>query len=267
MSSKLFLRTVLGLGIAFLYLPMIVLIVFSFNASEKVNIWGGFSTKWYGALLQDTQLIEAAVNSLTIATVSATFATVIGTLGAISLVRFGRFRGRTLLSGMMSAPLVMPEVITGISLLLLFVAMEQLLGWPSGRGMTTITIAHVTFCSAFVVVIVQSRLVSLDRDLEEAAADLGSPPFRVFQRVVLPLIAPALAAGWLLAFTLSLDDLVIASFTTGPGATTLPTLIFSKVRLGVSPDVNALATIIVLAVGFAVAVAAAVMFRTSRRQD
>jgi len=265
MKPTSFLRASLIGGILFLYLPIVVLIGYSFNASDKVNIWGGFSTKWYGSLLQDEQLMEAALNSLIVAVVSATIATIIGSLAAITLVRFGRFKGRTLLSGMISAPLVMPEVITGISLLLLFVAMDQIIGWPARRGMSTIVIAHITFASAFVAVIVQSRLVSLDESLEEAAADLGSTPFRVFQKVVLPLITPALAAGWLLAFTLSLDDLVIASFTTGPGATTLPILIFSKVRLGVSPDVNALATIIVLAVGFAVAIAGAVMFRTQKR--
>jgi putrescine transport system permease protein len=244
-----------ALGFAFLYAPIVSLIVFSFNESRLVTVWGGFSTKWYGALLRDAQILGAAWISLKVAVISASFAVVLGTLAAYVLMRFRRFRARALLTGMAAAPLVMPEVITGLSLLLLFVSMEQLIGWPQGRGMTTIVIAHTTFALAFVAVVVQSRLSGLDLSLEEAAMDLGARPVRVFFDVTIPVIAPALVAGWLLAFTLSLDDLVIASFVTGPGASTLPMVIFSKVRLGVSPEVNALATIVIAIVALGVAVA------------
>jgi putrescine transport system permease protein len=240
------------LGFVFLYAPIVSLIVFSFNESQLVTVWGGFSTRWYGELMRDPQILGAAWISLQVAVVSATLGVVLGTLAAYVLTRFGRFRARALLTGMSTAPLVMPEVITGLSLLLLFVSMEQLIGWPAGRGMTTIIIAHVTFCLAYVAVVVQSRLAGLDESLEEAAMDLGARPVRVFFDITLPVIAPALVAGWLLAFTLSLDDLVVASFVTGPGASTLPMVIFSKVRLGVSPDVNALATIIIVLVALAV---------------
>jgi putrescine transport system permease protein len=242
-------------GFVFLYAPIVSLIVFSFNESKLVTVWGGFSTKWYAALLQNEQILGAAWISLQVAVVAATLAVILGTLAATVLVRFGRFRGRALLTGMSTAPLVMPEVITGLSLLLLFVAMEQLIGWPAGRGKTTIIIAHVTFCMAYVTVVVQSRLAGMDESLEEAAMDLGARPVRVFFDVTLPVIAPALVAGWLLAFTLSLDDLVVASFVTGPGASTLPMVIFSKVRLGVSPDINALATIIIAIVALGVGIA------------
>ena len=240
-----FLPLALVLGFAFLYLPILSLVVFSFNDSRLVTVWGGFSTRWYGELLNDRQIMNAAWISLQVGVASATLATVIGTLGAFVLTRFDSFRGRLLLTGMVTAPLVMPEVITGLSLLLLFISMELSLGWPAGRGLTTLIIAHTTFCAAFVAVIAQSRLRSMDESLEEAARDLGAGPVRVFFDVTLPVIAPALVSGWLLAFTLSLDDLVIASFVSGPGASTLPMVIFSKVRLGVSPDVNALATIII----------------------
>ncbi|MDD7969801.1 ABC transporter permease subunit [Roseinatronobacter alkalisoli] len=240
-----FLPVAVLLGFIFLYAPIISLVVFSFNDSRLVTVWGGFSTRWYGALMNDRQIIGAAWVSLKVAFFSATLATIIGTLGAFVLTRFSRFTGRLLLTGMITAPLVMPEVITGLSLLLLFISMELSLGWPAGRGMTTVIIAHTTFCAAFVAVIAQSRLRSMDESLEEAARDLGAGPVRVFFDVTLPVITPALVSGWLLAFTLSLDDLVIASFVTGPGASTLPMVIFSKVRLGVSPDVNALATIII----------------------
>ena len=253
------------LGFIFLYAPILSLIVFSFNESKLVTVWGGFSTKWYGELLRNPQILGAAWISLKVAVASATLAVVLGTLAAYVLTRFGRFRSRALLTGMSTAPLVMPEVITGLSLLLLFVSMEQLIGWPRGRGMTTIIIAHITFCMAYVTVVVQSRLADMDESLEEAAMDLGARPVRVFFDVTIPVIAPALIAGWLLAFTLSLDDLVVASFVTGPGASTLPMVIFSKVRLGVSPDINALATIIIAIVALGVFIASWQLRRAARR--
>ncbi len=259
-----FLPMAVAFGFIFLYAPIISLVVFSFNESRLVTVWGGFSTRWYGELLRDRQILNAAWISLKVAFWSATLATVIGTLGAFVLTRFSRFTGRLLLTGMITAPLVMPEVITGLSLLLLFVSMELTLGWPAGRGLTTIIIAHTTFCAAFVAVIAQSRLRQMDDSLEEAARDLGAGPVRVFFDVTLPVIMPALVAGWLLAFTLSLDDLVIASFVSGPGASTLPMVIFSKVRLGVSPDVNALATIIIGIVLVAVLIAGWLMRRAMR---
>ncbi len=252
-------------GFVFLYAPILSLIVFSFNESKLVTVWGGFSTKWYGELLRNPQILGAAWISLQVAVVAATLAVILGTLAAYVLTRYGPFRTRALLTGMSTAPLVMPEVITGLSLLLLFVAMEQLIGWPAGRGKTTIIIAHVTFCMAYVTVVVQSRLAGMDESLEEAAMDLGARPVRVFFDVTLPVIAPALVAGWLLAFTLSLDDLVVASFVTGPGASTLPMVIFSKVRLGVSPDINALATIIIAIVAVGVGIASWQMRRSMRR--
>ena len=252
-------------GFVFLYAPILSLIVFSFNESKLVTVWGGFSLKWYGELLRNPQILGAAWISLKVAAITATLAMVLGTLAAYVLMRFGRFRGRALLTGMTTAPLVMPEVITGLSLLLLFVSLEQLIGWPAGRGMVTIIIAHVTFCMSYVTVVVQSRLAGMDESLEEAASDLGARPVRVFFDVTLPVIAPALVAGWLLAFTLSLDDLVVASFVTGPGASTLPMVIFSKVRLGVSPDINALATIIIGIVALGVGIAFWQMQRGVRR--
>lgn len=260
-----FLPLAVVFGFVFLYAPIISLVVFSFNESRLVTVWGGFSTRWYGELLRDRQILGSAWISLQVAFASATLATIIGTLGAFVLTRFSTFTGRLLLTAMITAPLVMPEVITGLSLLLLFVSMELSLGWPAGRGLTTIIIAHTTFCAAFVAVIAQSRLRSMDESLEEAARDLGAGPVRVFFDITLPVITPALVAGWLLAFTLSLDDLVIASFVSGPGASTLPMVIFSKVRLGVSPDINALATIIIGFVLIAVLIAGWLMRRALRQ--
>ncbi len=269
MSRKrsLFLISALAFGFAFLYGPIFSLIVFSFNKSKLVTVWGGFSTKWYGELLRNEQIIDAALLSLRIAIVNATFAVALGTLAGFALARLGRFQGRTLFSGMVTAPLVMPEVITGLSLLLLFVSLEELIGWPSGRGVTTITIAHITFSMAYVAVVVQSRLSSLDESVEEAALDLGARPAKVFLFITLPIISPALVSGWLLAFTMSLDDLVIASFVSGPGSSTLPMVIFSKVRLGVSPEVNALATIIVLLVSLGILAAGWSMSRQQKARE
>ena len=255
MGRSRFILSALAFGYAFLYIPLIFVIVYSFNDSRIATIWGGFSTRWYGELLRNDQVLDAAFLSLRIAMTSATAATILGTMAGLALARFGRFRGRTFFSGMISSPMVMPEVITGLSLLLLFVTLQQLTGWPGQRGFTTITIAHTTFSMAYVAVIVQSRLMSMDESLEEAAMDLGGRPLRVVFDITLPLIAPAMIAGWLLAFTLSLDDLVIASFVSGPGSNTLPMYIFSKVKLGVSPDINALATIIIGAITFGVLIA------------
>jgi putrescine transport system permease protein len=245
------------------------MIVFSFNNSRLVTVWDAARSptlRWYGELLANAQILGAAGLSIRIAAISACGAVVLGTLAGVTLARFGQFRGRTLLLGMTIAPLVMPEVITGLSLLLLFVALEQAIGWPRGRGMLTITLAHVTFSMAYVTVVVQSRLAGFDESLEEAAMDLGARPLKVFLRITLPLIAPALLSGWLLAFTLSWDDLVISQFVAGPGSSTLPMVIFSKVRLGVSPDVNALATLMVLLVSTGIAVASVWMRFQSRRR-
>ncbi len=243
-----FIMTVLSFGYAFLYIPLISVIVYSFNDSRLATVWGGFSMRWYGELFRNEQILDAFLLSIKIAATSATLATVLGTMSGLVLARFGRFKGRTLFSGMISSPMVMPEVITGLSLLLMFITLQQLTGWPGQRGFSTIMIAHTTFSMAYVAVIVQSRLMSMDESLEEAAMDLGGRPLRVVFDITLPLIAPAMIAGWLLSFTLSLDDLVIASFVSGPGSTTLPMLIFSKVKLGVSPDINALATLIIVLV-------------------
>lgn len=259
-----FLTVTAWLGFLFLYAPIVSLVIFSFNESKLVTVWGGFSTKWYGELFRDPQILDAAWISLKIAFLSATIAIIVGTLASYALIRFTRFRTKTLLSAITTAPLVMPEVIIGLSLLLMFVAMEGFLGWPAGRGLLTIVIAHSTFGAAFAAVVIQSRLVDMDRSIEQAAMDLGARPVRVFFDVTLPAIAPALVAGWLLAFTLSLDDLVIASFVSGPGASTLPMVIFSKVRLGVSPDVNALASIIIFIVSLGIIVAALNMARSKR---
>ena len=229
----------LVVGFLFLYVPILLLVLYSFNASRLVTVWGGFSTRWYGELFRNQQLLDAAWVTLRVGLLSATVATVLGTLAAVALVRYARFRGRVLFTGMVYAPLVMPEVITGLSLLLLFVAIDF------DRGFWTVTIAHITFSMCFVAVVVQSRLVSFDRSLEEAAQDLGATPLVTFLTVTLPVIAPAVAAGWMLAFTLSIDDLVIASFASGPGATTLPMKIYSQVRLGVTPEINAVCTILV----------------------
>lgn len=261
-----FLKYSLYLGFTFLYLPIIILIIYSFNASKRGAVWGGFSTEWYGKLTQDQQILDAAWVSLKVALMSASGAVVIGTLAAIVLVRMGRFKGRSLFSGLVSAPLVMPEVITGISLLLLFISFKGIFGWPEQRGITTIVIAHITFTSAFVVLVVQSRLYALDKSLEEASLDLGATPFETFFYVTVPIIAPALAAGWMLAFILSFDDLVIASFTSGPGSTTLPMLIYSKVKIAVSPDVNALATLIVVGISLLIAVLAIFALKNQKKE-
>jgi len=247
-------------GFAFLYAPIVLLIIFSFNAGKLVSVWSGFSTHWYGELLRNEQILQSVWVSIQIAVVNATIATILGTLGAYALARFGAFKGRTLFTGMMTAPLVMPDVITGLATLLLFVG----IGWA--RGMSTITIAHITFSLAFVAVIVRARVSSLDQSLEEAAMDLGARPVKTFLVITLPMLAPALVSGWLLAFTLSLDDLVIASFVAGPGASTLPMVVFSKVRLGVSPEINALGTLIVLLVTLCVALAAWVFYRQERER-
>ncbi len=255
-----FLISVLAIGIAVLYIPILVLIGYSFNASALVSVWGGFSISWYTQLLHNQQILDATWLSLRIAVAVSTGAVILGTLAAIALVRFPLFRGRLLLTGMVNAPLVMPEIITGITQLLLFVSMLQMLAWPH-RGFTTIVIAHIAFCTAYVTITVQSRLQTADRSLEEAAMDLGSGPVRAFLDTTLPAITPALASSWLLSFTLSLDDLVISSFVSGPGASTLPMVIFSKVKLGVSPDVNALASLIICLVGVCVLIAGYLMRR------
>lgn len=240
--------SMLAFGYAFLYVPLVSVVIYSFNDSRLATVWGGFSTRWYGELLRNEEVLDAAFLSLRVAFSTATLATILGTIAGMALARFGRFRGRTLFSGMITSPLVMPEVITGLSLLLLYVSLQQLIGWPDQRGFSTITIAHTTFALAYVTVIVQSRLAGMNESLEEAAMDLGGRPLRVMFDITLPLIAPAMIAGWLLAFTLSLDDLVIASFVSGPGGSTLPMVIFSKVKLGVTPDINALATVIIAVV-------------------
>jgi putrescine transport system permease protein len=250
-----FVFTAMIFAYAFLYGPIVSLVIYSFNESKLVTVWGGFSTKWYVALLDNEPLLNAALQSLKIATLSATVATFLGTMAAVALTRFGRFYGRSLMQGVLMAPLVMPEVLLGLTMLLLFVAMDQLIGWPHQRGLLTISIAHTTFAIAYVVVVMQSRLKTVDRSLEEAALDLGARPLKVFFLITLPLIAPALLSSWLLAFTLSLDDLVIASFTSGPGSTTLPMIVFSSVRLGVNPQINALATVLLLSVFCSIAFA------------
>jgi putrescine transport system permease protein len=260
--------TALAFGFAFLYVPILAMVVFSFNNSRLVTVWDADNSptlKWYGALLHNQQILEAAELSLRIAVLNATGAAVLGTMVGLVLARFGQFRGRTLLSALTTAPLVMPEVITGLSLLLLFVALEQSIGWPAGRGVTTITIAHITFSMSYVAVIVQSRLSGFDDALEEAAMDLGARPLTVFRRITLPLIFPAILSGWLLSFTLSWDDLVISQFVAGPGSTTLPMIIFSKVRLGVTPDINALATLMVLVVALGVIGSTLLLQRQQRR--
>ncbi|HEY6831772.1 MAG TPA: ABC transporter permease [Pseudolabrys sp.] len=250
-----------ALGLAFLYLPIAILVIYSFNASRLVTVWGGWSLTWYRQLLHDDAMLQAAWTSLRLAGLSATAATVLGTLAAVALTRMGRFRGRLLFSGMVYAPLVMPEVITGLSLLLLFVALNV------DRGFWTIAIGHTTLTLCFVTVIVQSRLVSFDRSLEDAAMDLGCPPLKTFLTITLPLIAPAIAAAWMLAFSLSLDDLVIASFTTGPGATTLPIRIYSEVRLGVKPEINAVCTIMIALVALGTIAASLTAKRGAMRRE
>lgn len=269
-SHGVFSRTALVLGLVFLYVPILSMIFFSFNNSRLVTVWDSVNSptlKWYTALMSNGQILGAAWLSIKIAMIAATGAVILGTLSGVALARFGSFRGRALLAGMTTAPLVMPEVITGLSLLLLFVALEQTISWPKGGGAVTITLAHITFCMAYVTVVVQSRLVGFDESLEEAAMDLGARPAKVFFRITLPLIVPALVSGWLLAFTLSWDDLVISQFVAGPGSSTLPMIIFSKVRLGVSPDVNALATIMVLIVASGIVVSSIWMRQQNKRRE
>jgi putrescine transport system permease protein len=270
MSRGRFRKTALVVGLSFLYLPILSMIVFSFNNSRLVTVWDAAHSptlKWYSALLSNGQILDAAWLSIRIAAVTATLSVVLGTVAGLVLARFGPFRGRALLAGLTTAPLVMPEVITGLSMLLLFVALEHAIGWPDGRGFVTITIAHVTFCLSYVTVVVQSRLAGFDDSLEEAALDLGARPARVFFSITLPLILPAIISGWLLAFTLSWDDVVISQFVAGPSASTLPMVIFSKVRLGVSPDVNALASIMVAVVALCVVCSTLWMRRLERRRQ
>jgi putrescine transport system permease protein len=261
-----FLFTVLCFGFAFLYVPILSMIVYSFNESRLATVWGGFSTKWYVSLLSNRQVGAALLLSLQIAVISASIATILGTMAGIALARFTRFRGRLLFSGLVTAPLVMPEVITGISSLMLFLLMAEWIGWPGQRGFTTITLAHITFSMVFVTTVVQARMIQADRAIEEAAMDLGSRPWQVMWDITLPTIFPAILSGWLLAFTISLDDVVITSFTTGPGNTTLPLLIWSKVKLGVTPDINARATLTVLVVGTGVVIAGVILNRAERRR-
>ena len=246
-----FSNIMLWVGFLFIYLPMLILVIYSFNGSRLVTVWGGWSVKWYVGLLDNRQLIGAVLRSLEIAFYTAISAVILGTLAAFVLTRVTRFKGRTMFGGLVTAPLVMPEVITGLSLLLLFVAMAQILGWPQERGIVTIWIAHTTFCTAYVAVVVSSRLRELDMSIEEAAMDLGAKPLKVFFLITIPMIAPSLAAGAMMSFALSLDDLVLASFVSGPGSTTLPMEVFSAVRLGVKPEINAIASLILLAVSAA----------------
>ena len=264
LSKSPFLLTCLTFGYGFLYLPITFLVVYSFNDSTRVTVWSRFSMRWYKELFQNDQILEALWVSLKIASVSATASVILGTLAAIITLRFKNFRGKTLFSLMISAPMVMPDMIMGLALLFLFIILQKLTGWPHGLGTGTITIAHITVSMAYVFVVVRARLSDFDRSLEEAALDLGARPTKVFFLITLPIIAPALVAGWLLAFTLSLDDVVIASFLSGPGATTLPMIIFSSVRFGVSPLINALATIIILVVTTGVIAIGLITYRQSR---
>lgn len=260
--------TIIGLiiGYAFLYIPILTVVVFSFNESKLVTSWSRFSLKWYGSLWSNEGLLNAILTSFRIAAVTATVAVILGTLAALIMTRFGKFKGRTLFSGLISAPLIMPDIITGLAMLMLFVATEQFIGWPSHRGIMTITIAHITLATAYAYLVVKARLTDFDVSLEEAALDLGAKPLKVFMIITLPLIAPALISSWLLSFALSLDDLVIASFLSGPGATTLPMLIFSSIRLGVSPEINALASIIVGIISFAVLIAGIIIYQQQKRR-
>jgi putrescine transport system permease protein len=261
-----FLISVMIFGFAFFYIPILSMIVYSFNASRLATVWGGFSTKWYVALFTNDKVIDALILSLKIALVSATIATILGTMSGIVLARYTKFRGRTLFSGLVTAPLIMPEVITGISLLIFFILLGNWIGWPASRGFTTITLAHITFSAVFVTTIVHARMLQADRAIEEAAMDLGSRPWQVMFDITLPVISPAILSGWLLAFTISLDDVVITAFTTGPGSTTLPLLIWSKVKLGVTPDINALATLMVVTVGLGVIAAGIILNRAEKRR-
>jgi len=265
-SAPIPLLAVLAFGMAFLYVPIMVLVGYSFNASALVTVWGGFSTTWYGRLLHNRQVLQAALLSLEVAAAAATCAVVLGVLAATALVRIRRFRFRLLLTGMIHAPLVVPEIITGITLLLLFVSMGQMFGWPKKRDFVTLVLAHISFCMAYVTVTVLPRVASADLDLEEAAMDLGAGRLRAFVEITLPIIAPALISGWLLCFTLSLDDLVISSFVAGPGSSTLPMVIYSKVKLGVSPDMNALASLVILLVSVGIGFAGWLSRRADRQR-
>ena len=259
-------KVMLIAGLLFIYLPMVVLVIYSFNASKLVTVWGGWSIHWYVGLLDNTQLMNSVWRSLQVAFFTSCSAVIIGTLAAFVMTRMPRFRGKTVFSGMITAPLVMPEVITGLSLLLLFVAMGQLIGWPGERGLTTIWIAHTSFTASYVALVVSSRLKELDLSIEEAAMDLGAKPWKTFLLITVPMIAPSLAAGWMMAFTLSLDDLVLASFVSGPGSTTLPMEIFSSVRLGVKPEINAVASLILLSVSMATLIAWFLIRRSEKRR-
>ncbi len=262
-----FLKTMLLLGLLFLYIPIVSLIVYSFNDSKLVTVWGGFSTKWYVSLFQNEQIISAVELSVQIALASATAAVTLGTIAGFVLARFKRFPGSSLFAGMMTAPMVMPEVITGLSMLLLFISMQQLIGVPAERGFFTIWVGHTTLCMAYVSVVVRSRLLEIDQSLEDAAMDLGARPLKIFFVITLPLVAQAIASGFLLSVTLSLDDLVMTAFLSGPGSTTLPQVIFSKVRLGLNPEINALASITVLVVGVLVIVANYMMLNSQRKRE
>lgn len=262
-----FTKAMLVLGFVFLYAPILSLMVYSFNESRLVTVWSGFSVKWYGELFRDQQMMSAAWVSIQVAFWTACASVVLGTMAAMIMTRFRNFPGKTVFGGLITAPLVMPEVITGLSILLLFVSLGPVIGIGEQRGMLTIWIAHVTFCMAFVTVVISSRLGELDRSLEEAAMDLGANRLKVFFVITLPIIAPALISGWLLAFTLSLDDLVIASFVSGPSSTTLPMKVFSSVRLGVSPKINALATLMILAVSIAAVIGWWVMTREDKKRQ
>ena len=262
-----FLLTMMVLGYLYLYAPIISLIVFSFNKSRLVTVWGGFSTTWYFKLFENTQILDAAWLSLRLALISATVATILGTMAGIALVRFGPFRGRTLLSGLITTPLVMPEVLTGVSTLMLFLLMAKWIGWPARRGFSTLLIAHITFSMTYVTTVITSRLSTIDVSIEEAALDLGSTPWQVLRDITLPVISPAILSGWLLAFTISLDDVVITSFTNGPGYNTLPMLVWAKVRLGVTPDINALGSLIVGIVAIGVTLSSIVITRQERRRE
>jgi putrescine transport system permease protein len=258
--------TVLTIGFVFLYVPILSLVIFSFNESKLVTVWSGLSTRWYAALLDDDELLQAAWLSLKIALMTATASIVIGTWAGFVMARFGRFKGFTLFTGMINAPLVIPEVIQGISLLLLFVAMQQVLGWPKGRGILTMWIGHVMLCISYVAIIVQSRLKEMNRSLEEAALDLGATPLKVFFVITIPLISQAILSGWLLSFTLSIDDLVLSAFLSGPGSTTLPLVVFSRVRLGLNPEMNALATLFISIVTIGVVVVNQVLVSKERKR-
>jgi putrescine transport system permease protein len=251
MRNFRFSNWMLVLGLVFIYAPMVILVIYSFNASKLVTVWGGWSVQWYVGLLDNSQLMGSVLRSLEIACYTAVAAVALGTMAAFVLTRIPRFKGRTVFGGLVTAPLVMPEVITGLSLLLLFVAMAQMIGWPQERGIVTIWIAHTTFCASYVAVVVSARLRELDLSIEEAAMDLGARPWKVFFLITIPMIAPSLAAGGMMSFALSLDDLVLASFVSGPGSTTLPMEVFSAVRLGVKPEINAVASLILLAVSLA----------------